>query len=495
MKIKSFKRSTVPALLIAMCVGPQVFGGRVAAAQKAMPANARIVLLHHSTGECVWNGGVPAWFSAFNAANKTGYAVTERNFPKDSPYGWENYPYDYWNIWVRHAGPRPFKQEPTLEILADKFNVIVFKHCFPVSNIEADTGNADVASSEKRLENYKLQYAALKKKMRSFPRVRFVVWTAAAQVKNDTDEAAAQRARAFVDWVRTTWDEKGDNIFVWDFNQLETGGGLYLKPANASGDAHPNERFSRAVAPLLCQRIVDVIQGRGDSGSITGQGGAAKFRPAATPDKVAAPVKVAAPAKREPPVKVDTTGPGKWVFDDAETKAVEKIRWATAAQYAKDGDQNVIKFTFADAREEDWGEYGKHMVLMSRFPKKSFDVKPFRYLAFRVKADQEIKTVVVSLLTMPDPGGSPHQSHFGFSAYVQPTVGKWKWVALDLTKLELAAEGATAHEQAGKPTRPQSLTAFKFAVNKKYAKAVFLIDDIAFFRDLPKSLEATLQQP
>ena len=147
-------------------VGLAVLLTFAAAAQAAPASGARIILLHHSTGECVWNGGVAGGLAAHNAANKTAHQIVERAFPADSPYGWENYPYDYWNIWVRHAGSKPFKNEPTLEMLTAKYNVIVFKHCFPVSSIEADTGKADVASSEKRIENYKLQYAALKRKMR-----------------------------------------------------------------------------------------------------------------------------------------------------------------------------------------------------------------------------------------------------------------------------------------------------------------------------------------
>ena len=70
-----------------------------------------------------------------------------------------------------------------------------------------------------------------------------------------------------------TWDEPGDNIYVWDFRQLETEGGLYLlnEYAAAPGDSHPNSAFATRVAPYLGQRIVDVIEGRGDSGSLTGQ--------------------------------------------------------------------------------------------------------------------------------------------------------------------------------------------------------------------------------
>lgn len=234
------------------------------------PTKAKILFLHHSTGECIWNGGVPAWFEAYNRANKTEYAITEQAFPKDSPYGWNNYPYDYWNIWVKHAGPKAYKSEPTLEMLTQQYDVIVFKHCFPVSAIDEDTGTPDVASEDKRIENYKLQYAAIKKKLREFPKTKFILWTGAALVKSETDEDAARRARDFFDWVVKTWDERGDNIYVWDFRALETEGGLFLKGAYAAGDSHPNESFSKKVAPLFCRRVVDVIRGDGDAKSITG---------------------------------------------------------------------------------------------------------------------------------------------------------------------------------------------------------------------------------
>jgi hypothetical protein len=202
----------------------------------SLPAGARVLFLHHSTGGVIWNGGVPDWFAGYNARRSTGYQITEQAFPKNAPYGWNNYPYDYWNIWVKHAGPKPYRAEPTLEMLTPRYDVIVWKHCFPVSNIAPDTGRPDVGSSAKRLENYKLQYEALKQKMRSFPNTRFVVWTSAALVKDATDEGEAARSRAFVDWVRGTWDERGDNIYVWDFWQLETDGGRYVPARHARGD-------------------------------------------------------------------------------------------------------------------------------------------------------------------------------------------------------------------------------------------------------------------
>jgi hypothetical protein len=138
-----------------------LLGARALVAQEPQPQPpldeaAQVVFLHHSTGECIWNGGVREALERYNSGHSTRYTIEETAFPKESPYGWENFPFDYWNIWVRHAGSREYREEPTLEMLTKQYDVIVFKHCFPVSNIEPDTGDPDVASADKRIENYKL---------------------------------------------------------------------------------------------------------------------------------------------------------------------------------------------------------------------------------------------------------------------------------------------------------------------------------------------------
>ena len=235
-------------------------------------AGTAILFLHHSTGHNVWNGGVAEWFREYNARNDTAYEIVEQVFPKRSPYGWTNYPYDYWNIWINHQGDKAFMREPTLEMITARYDVVIFKHCFPVSKVLEDTGTPDVASKDKRIENYKLQYDALKKKMHQYPEKQFIVWTGAALVRGATNEAEATRTREFFDWVRNEWDEPGDNVFLWDFYGLETDGGLYLKDEYAHGpaDSHLNPAFGKKMAPLFAQRIVDVIEGRGDSTSASG---------------------------------------------------------------------------------------------------------------------------------------------------------------------------------------------------------------------------------
>lgn len=62
-------------------------------------------------------------------------------------------------------------------------------------------------------------------------------------------------------------------IFIFGIFSVRNRGWILLKNqyAASSDDSHPNYEFAERVAPLLVQRIVDVIEGRGDEGSLTGE--------------------------------------------------------------------------------------------------------------------------------------------------------------------------------------------------------------------------------
>ncbi len=233
----------------------------------------KIIFLHHSTGQGVWYGetnryvrkltgksDVKTFFNRYNRKNKTNFEITELSFPKKVPYGWQNYPYDYYNIWVKNAGDQPYMEEPTLEILTKEYDVIIFKHCYPVSKILEDTGTADINSKEKRLENYKLQYEALKKKMHEFPNNKFIVWTPAVHVKSKITKEEAERTQQFYKWIKNEWNENGDNIYLWDFYKYETEGDLYLKEEYASNpnNSHPNKEFNAKMAKVFGKFVIDV---------------------------------------------------------------------------------------------------------------------------------------------------------------------------------------------------------------------------------------------
>lgn len=245
----------------------------------------KIIFLHHSTGNGVWRGNVNKYMykltkrgevekfvSKYNKRNNTNYFVTEQNFPKREPYGWKNYPYDYYNIWVKNAGNQPFMEEPTLEMLTKDYQVIVFKHCFPVSNILEDDTVSSIDSEKKTIGNYKLQYHALKQKMHEFPKTKFIVWTGAALTKANTTEENAQRAEEFFTWVKDEWNETGDNIYLWDFREMETESGLYLKDEYAVSreNSHPNRKFNGKAAKFFVHRLVDVIENDGKNTSLVG---------------------------------------------------------------------------------------------------------------------------------------------------------------------------------------------------------------------------------
>ena len=99
--------------------------------------------------------------------------------------------------------------------------------------------------------------------MHEFPNNKFIVWTPAVHVKNNITLEEAQRTYDFYKWVKNEWDEKGDNIFIWDFYKYETEGDLYLQDKYATGinDSHPNKQLSGKLAPLFAQFIIDVADG------------------------------------------------------------------------------------------------------------------------------------------------------------------------------------------------------------------------------------------
>ncbi len=253
--------------------------------------SVKVVFLHHSTGAVIWQGGeksqlstlalkvssrlsdfiapkalIPKLFKEYNKENNTRYIIEGMIFPKTTPYGWKNYPYDYYNIWVKNAGQNPFLEEPTLEMLTKKHDVIIFKHCYPVNNIVDENSEPDINSEIKTIANYKLQYEALRNKLLQFPETKFILFTGAARIKSGVTEDEAKRASRFFSWVTGEWDQEGDNIFIWDLYQLQTEGDIYLREeyAVSETDSHPNDNFAAKAAPLLFRRIIDIIENNGN---------------------------------------------------------------------------------------------------------------------------------------------------------------------------------------------------------------------------------------
>ncbi len=259
---------------------------------------SKIVFLAHSTGIEIWFGNktsrlsdfvtrrnielglkmrpkaiMPSLFKTYNKEHGTSYNIDLKVFPKMEPYGWNNYPYDYYNIWVKNGDDLEYMEEPTLNLLTQEYGIVIFKHCFPVCQIQADLDSADINSEIKTVGNYQLQYNVLKNKLLSYPNTKFILFTGATHVQSQLSEEEAIRAQNFFNWVINTWDTPDDNIYLWDLYGLQTEGGLYLKNeyATAEDDPHPNIPFSQKAARLLLNRIVDVIENDGKTTSLTGE--------------------------------------------------------------------------------------------------------------------------------------------------------------------------------------------------------------------------------
>ncbi len=249
-----------------------------------MEGQINTVILHHSVGRKMWGTGwgtghaVEEWFAQHNADNATTYQIAELYFPTMN-YFERNDPYDYWKLWIDKAGADPpYQQQPDLDAITAEYDVVVLKHCYSTSEMVPDDEDPRVDSEVRTLANFKLQYEALKGKLHAYTQTRFLVWTLPAHVIARTDEQQAQIATEFAAWVKEDWDDFGDNIYLWDFRQLETDGGLYLPDERSAAkdeavpdDSHPSWEFASQTYSLLTQRIVDVIEGRGDVGDITGK--------------------------------------------------------------------------------------------------------------------------------------------------------------------------------------------------------------------------------
>ncbi len=235
----------------------------------------KAIFLHHSTGGAVFEGGnVTQWITDYNTQHSTNYSATELAYPND-PWGWENYPYDFWKLWVGGSCDNNLSNIQCFDKLCQDYELIIFKHCFPGAGIGEDSGIGDVASAEKTLANYQLQYRALLALFDQYPNNKIMVWTLAPLHRNATDAGQAARAAQFAYWVKNTWlteDGKSHpNVFIFDFFGLAAE--QSATPANGlqyclkydyegdhnGNDSHPNNAANQLIGPLFAEQVVTAL--------------------------------------------------------------------------------------------------------------------------------------------------------------------------------------------------------------------------------------------
>jgi hypothetical protein len=130
-----------------------------------------------------------------------------------------------------------------------QYEVIAFKSCFPVSNIESD----------EQLAEYKSHYLSIRDRMDQHPDKIFIVLSPPPEIPAETDSQAAARARAFADWLASDEYLAGrPNVFAFNFFDLLADPSTNMLRADYQideHDAHPNELANRTIGPLFADFI------------------------------------------------------------------------------------------------------------------------------------------------------------------------------------------------------------------------------------------------
>ena len=134
------------------------------------------------------------------------------------------------------------------------YDVIAFKSCFPVSNIESD----------EQLADYRSYYLSIRSRMDQYLDKIFIVVTPPPEIPADTDAQAAARARAFANWLASDEYLSGHpNVFTFNFFDLLADPSTNMLRADYRADeydAHPNELANQTIGSLFADFIDQPIR-------------------------------------------------------------------------------------------------------------------------------------------------------------------------------------------------------------------------------------------
>ncbi len=222
-----------------------------------------IVFLHHSVGtNLITQGGMRETFSA------AGYRFWDQSYnwpgltgPDGNPTG---YSYNVPNDNTDPDGLLTIFSQPLFGLPINTLSglmqheVIAFKSCFPASDI------ADNAQLAER----KAWYLKIRDFIDEHPEKLFVVITQPPLNPAETTPEAAERARAFANWLKS--DEflgERSNIAIFDlFNQLAESDPLasdfnMLRSDYRDGaDSHPNRSGNETVGPIFADFIIKAAE-------------------------------------------------------------------------------------------------------------------------------------------------------------------------------------------------------------------------------------------
>jgi len=222
-----------------------------------------VIFLHHSTGRnLIVQGGVR------ERLNQAGFQFWDHDYNYEGltrPNG-EQAGYSY-DIPDDNTDPDGLAQIFSQYLYSKPLNafsglmqhdVIIFKSCFPVSNITSDT----------QLEQYKAYYLQMREVMDQHADHIFIIVTLPPLNPADTDAQTAARARAFADWLKSDEFLAGHlNVFTFDFFDLLAEGDSSAPDSNMlraayreEEDSHPNQPANQTIGPLLADFVITAVQ-------------------------------------------------------------------------------------------------------------------------------------------------------------------------------------------------------------------------------------------
>jgi hypothetical protein len=225
----------------------------------AKAAATRIIFMHHSTGQGLINQGNvrPAltalgyefWDHGYNGEGLTDNTGTALGInwavPDDNtdPDGWQT----IFSQPVTNPATNTFSH--MLE-----YDVIIFKSCFPASDIQ----------SEEQLADYQAYFATIRNVVDTQPNRLFIAFTTPPLVPAATTPEAAARARQWSEYLTSAEYLSGHpNLLVFDFFDLLAGTDNYLRAeyrGTDPGDSHPNELANSTVGPIFVDFIDHAIK-------------------------------------------------------------------------------------------------------------------------------------------------------------------------------------------------------------------------------------------
>ncbi len=227
-----------------------------ASAQEDTPI--RVLFMHHSTGLGLIEQGelrdglaeyaLELWDHGYNEeglADGSGERLgVNWEVPDDNtdPIGW-------YTIFNQDVTDPP---ENTLSHMLD-FPVILFKSCFPSSNIESDA----------QFEEYHDYYLSIRDVIDQYPDHLFIPFTTPPLVPNETSSEAAARAREWAAYLTSEeYSEERLNIVVFDFFSALADDDGYLRAEYRADewDSHPNEIANQEVAALLVEFVANAVE-------------------------------------------------------------------------------------------------------------------------------------------------------------------------------------------------------------------------------------------